>query len=135
MDAMSSVNILAVLVAALTGFVIGGLWYGPLFRTPWMKYSGVTFEMGKKQNTVVVFALTYVLNVIAAASLMMFLGPDRTLHFGIAAGLATGLTFVSTALGIIYLFESRPLKLLLINAGYQVINFTAMGAVVGVWPK
>lgn len=133
MNAIGSINILAVLVAAFTGFVIGGLWYGPIFRTPWMKYSGVTFEMGKKQNPVVVFGLTYVLNFIAAASLAMFLGEDRTLHFGMAAGLATGLTFVSTALGVIYLFEARPFKLFLINAGYQVVNFTAMGAVIGAW--
>ena len=42
MDVMGSINTLAVLVAAMTGFVIGGLWYGPIFRTPWMKYSGMT---------------------------------------------------------------------------------------------
>ena len=35
-------QILDVLVTALAGFVIGGLWYGPLFSKPWMKASGVT---------------------------------------------------------------------------------------------
>jgi hypothetical protein len=49
-------------------------------------------------------------------------------------GFFVGLIFVAPALGVIYLFESRPLKLWLINAGYQVVNATAMGTVLGVWP-
>ena len=32
----SPVSVPALLVAALSGFVIGGLWYGPLFIKPWM---------------------------------------------------------------------------------------------------
>jgi hypothetical protein len=38
-------------------------------------------------------------------------------------------------LGVIYLFEQRPFKLWLIDAGYQVVNFAAMGAVIGAWPR
>ncbi len=36
-----AVNWLSVLVAALTGFVIGSLWYGPLFQKPWMRLTGM----------------------------------------------------------------------------------------------
>jgi len=32
-------------------------------------------------------------------------------------------------------FEQRPFRLWLINAGYQVVNFAAMGAVIGAWPR
>jgi hypothetical protein len=133
MGHFTSINIVSVLVAALTGFVIGGLWYGPLFRTLWMKHSGMTFERGKQQNPVVVFGLTYVLNVIAAASLAALLGHNHTWLLGAHTGLFTGVGLVSTTLGINYLFESRPWQLWLINAGYQVVNFTAMGTVVGLW--
>jgi hypothetical protein len=128
------INGVAVLVAALTGFVIGGLWYGPLFRTPWMRHSGMSFERGKQQNVALVFGLTYVLNVVGAAGLAMLMGGDRSLLIGVHTGAAVGLLFIATALGIIYLFESRPLPLWLINAGYQVVNFAAMGAVLGIWP-
>jgi hypothetical protein len=35
---------------------------------------------------------------------------------------------------VIYLFEQRPLRLFFINAGYQIVNFTVMGLILGVWP-
>ena len=44
MHHLGSLNWLAVLVAAASGFVIGGLWYGPLFQKPWMRLSGMTKE-------------------------------------------------------------------------------------------
>jgi hypothetical protein len=129
-----SVNIVAVLVAAFTGFVIGGLWYGPLFRKPWMRLSGMSFERGKQQNVALVFGLTYVLNVIAAIGIDMLLDAHEGWAWGLHTGAFIGAFFVATALGVIYLFESRPLGLWLINAGYQVVNFAAMGTVLGAWP-
>jgi hypothetical protein len=45
----------------------------------------------------------------------------------------TGITFIGVALGITYLFEQRPLRLLLINCGYMTLNFSAMGAILGAW--
>lgn len=134
MDLQHPIQWSAVPVAALAGFVIGGLWYGPLFRDPWMRASGMTFERGKQQNVPLVFGLTYVLNVIAAIGLSICLGPGRSWLAGLHVGAFVGLLFVATALGVIYLFESRPLKLWLINAGYQVVNMAAMGAVLGAWP-
>jgi hypothetical protein len=129
-----SLSISALLVAALTGFVIGGLWYGPLFRKPWMAASGMSFEKGRQQNMPLVFGMTYVLNVIVAFGIAMLLRGAHSLAGGAHAGLFAGVLFVAPALGVIYLFESRPVKLWLINAGYQVVNATAMGAVLGVWP-
>jgi fluoride ion exporter CrcB/FEX len=63
----------------------------------------------------------------------MFIGPNATWRFGLFAGFMTGLTFVSTALGVIYLFEFRSLRLWLINAGYQIVIFSLMGVVLGAW--
>ncbi len=45
----------------------------------------------------------------------------------------TGATFVSTALAVTYLFEARPLRLWLITAGYQTLNFTLMELILGAW--
>jgi hypothetical protein len=129
-----SVSISALLVAALTGFVIGGLWYGPLFQKPWMAASGMSFEKGRQRSMPLVFGTTYVLNVAIVFGIAMLLGHDRGLHVGAHAGFFASVLFIAPALGVIYLFESRPLKLWLINAGYQVVNATAMGAVLGVWP-
>jgi hypothetical protein len=125
-------NWLAVLVAAAAGFLLGGLWYGPLFGKAWMAASGVTSQRARSANMLRLYGTTLALNIVAAISLAMFIG-GGDLRFGVFAGFMTGLTFVATALGVTYLFELRPLRLWLINAGYQVLFFTLMGAILGAW--
>ena len=130
-----SINWLSVLVAALSGFAIGSLWYGPLFRKPWMAASGMTFEKGAQANRLLMFGGSYVLNAIGAIGIAIILGDHRSIGSGAHVGAFAGFFFLGTALGVIYLFEQRPLKLWLINAGYQVVNFAAMGAIIGAWPR
>lgn len=134
MHQFESMNVLAVLVATLSGFVIGGTWYGPLFGKPWMAASGMTKEKGAEGNMAVTYGLAFVLNAIAAMGLALLLDADHGLLLGVHAGIAASLFFVVPALGVIYLFERRPLQLFFINAGYQVVNFTVMGAILGLWP-
>jgi hypothetical protein len=135
MHHIATLNWLSVFVAALSGFVIGSLWYGPLFQKPWMRLTGMTKEKGAASNMAVTFGGAYVLNLIGAIGIALVMGD----HHGWASGLHTGafaaFFFIATALGVIYLFEQRPLGLWCINAGYQVVNFAAMGAVLGAWPR
>jgi hypothetical protein len=131
----SDLNWLAVLVAAASGFVIGGLWYGPLFQKAWMKFSGVTKESAQQSHPAKVFGGAYVLNLIAAIGLGLIIGDHPGWASGLHVGVFCGFFFVATALGVIYLFELRPLGLWLVNAGYQVVNFAAMGAILGAWPR
>ncbi|MFO1456961.1 MAG: DUF1761 domain-containing protein [Steroidobacteraceae bacterium] len=131
-DTIAHLNWLAVVAAALAGFVTGGLWYGPLFGKAWMKASGVTEAQARARNPLRVYGPTVLLNLVAAFSLAMFVG-GGDLQFGLFAGFMTGATFVATALGVTFLFEGRPLSLWLIDAGYQTLNFTVMGAILGGW--
>lgn len=130
-----SINWLSVVVAALAGFVIGSLWYGPLFQKPWMAASGMTKEKGAQGNMPLTFGGAYVLNLIGATGIAILLGDNRSIGSGAHVGAFAAFFFLATALGVIYLFEQRPLKLWLINAGYQIVNFAAMGAIIGVWPR
>lgn len=129
------VNWLSVLVAAASGFAIGSLWYGPLFGEPWMRYSGMTKEKGAQGNMALTFGGAYALNLIAATGIALQNGARTGWLFGLHIGLMASVFFIATALGVIYLFEQRPLKLWLVNAGYQVVNFSAMGAIIGAWPR
>ena len=133
MHQLGSLNWLAILVAAASGFVIGGLWYGPLFQKPWMRLSGMTKEKGAQGNIALTFGGAYLLNLIAAAGIALLAGPQAGWLAGLHTGAFAALFFVATALGVIYLFERRPLGLWFINAAYQVVNFAAMGAIVGAW--
>ena len=56
------INFLAVLVAALSSFVVGFVWYNPkVFGTIWMKEVGMTEEKAKQGNMAIIFGLTFVL--------------------------------------------------------------------------
>ena len=129
---LAHINWLAVIVATLVPFAVGSLWYGPLFAKPWMALTGIKPGTPGQNSMAVTFGTAAVLNLITATSLAMFIGGGDW-SFGLFAGFAAGFTFVAMAFGITYLFESRPLKLWLINAGYQTVVFTIMGAILGAW--
>jgi hypothetical protein len=132
-QALAHIHWLAVAVAAIAGFPLGALWYGALFGSAWMALTGITKERAQQANMVKIYGTTLLLNLIIATSLAMFIGPAANLHDGLFAGFMAGLTYVAAAFGIAYLFEFRPLKLWAINAGYQVVVFSIMGAILGVW--
>tara|TARA_R110002110_G_scaffold153019_2_gene346062 strand:- start:110 stop:520 length:411 start_codon:yes stop_codon:yes gene_type:complete len=130
--AFLAINWLAVLAASVSAFVVGGLWYGPLFGKAWMNASGVTEEMMAARNQAKIFGGAFVLNVIMVVNLAMFIGPEADIAYGGAAGFFTGAFWVSAMLGVFFLFEGRPMKLYLINAGYATVALTLMGVILGV---
>jgi hypothetical protein len=124
----------AIFVAALMSFAIGGLWYSPLlFARAWMKEAGLTEQQTKEAPMGRIFGLAAVASLVMAFNLAAFIGPKASLGFGLFAGAAAAIGWVATSLGVIYLFEQRSLKLWLINSGYQVIAYTLMGGLIGVW--
>jgi Protein of unknown function (DUF1761) len=134
MHSFATVNYIAALVAALAGFVIGWIWYGPLFQKPWMQLTGMTKEKGAQSSMALTMGTAYLLNLISGIGLSMLIGRSGGWLTGLHTGLMVGVFFVATALGVIYLFEQRPLKLYFINAGYQLVNLAAIGTIIGVWP-
>lgn len=126
-------NYLAIITTTALGFLIGGLWYGPLFGKAWQREVGLSDETIKKANMIKIFGITIILNIIISMNLSAFLGPKPDVLFGLFAGLAVGMGWVSTSLGIIYLFSRKSLKLYFIDASYQTIVYAAMGAILGSW--
>ena len=124
-----NINWLAVVLAALATFVVGGLWYSLLFAKPWQKAAGVTDEQ-LKSGTARVFVGSFILALVMAVFLAAFIGREGAV-FGTLAGLAAGVGWVATALGVNYLFERRSPVLFAINGSYNVVTFTAMGAIIG----
>jgi hypothetical protein len=129
--AVSTINWLAVIIAAVSAFFVGGLWYGPLFGRAWMNAWNFTEEQLATRNMPMVFGVSLTLSFIAASNLAMFIGAEAELAFGLFAGFAAGLGWVATFLGILYLFEQRSLELFMINGSYCVVALTLMGAILG----
>jgi hypothetical protein len=117
----------AVGVSTVLAFVIGGLWYSPiLFARAWMQENRLTSSDLEGRNKGAVFGGSFMLLLFAAVILGMFLGAKSNAGAGIAAGLLVGVGWLATSLGVLYLFEAR-------NAGYLVVTFAVMGAVLGAW--
>lgn len=124
-------NWLAVFVAALSTFVIGGIWYA-VFEKSWMASNHFSSEDLKSRKMPLVFGISFLLSFIMSLNLAMFIGKEDMV-FGTIAGFMAGFGWVALAIGIISLFENRPLKYVLINGGYMVVAFTLMGAILGAW--
>lgn len=123
-----------VLVAAGATFVLGGLWYGPLFGKAWQRRVGLSDEELRSTDKGRTFGLSFVLSFVAAWVFAMFLGPDPAPAFAIGVGALAGLCWVGASFGINDLFEQRSLGLWAINAGYHTLVFALYGAVFGLWP-
>ncbi len=124
-----SISWLGVAVAAVSAFVVGGIWYSLLFARPWRRLAGVSEEQANS-GAARVFIGSFLLAAIMAVVLAGFVGPAGP-AFGALAGFAVGLGWVATSIGMIALFERRPLGHWAINAGYAVLSYTAMGAIIG----
>jgi hypothetical protein len=131
---MDQLNIWAVLVAALSTFLIGGLWYSPaVFGKAWMRENGFTEESMKGANMVKIFGLAFFLALVASFNLTMFMGPEKRPEMGALWGFLAGFGWVATFIGTHYLFERRSFKLFLINAGYSIVSLTIMGVILAAW--
>jgi hypothetical protein len=129
-----SLNHLAVLLATVLAFVLGGLWYGPLFGKAWMREIGITPEAAREMNAAKVYGLAFLWTLIMAYNLAFFLG-DPSIGAGQAVlyGFATGAGWIAMGLFVVGLFERRSAKLMAINGGYMTVALTMMGAIIGVW--
>lgn len=126
-------DFLAVLVAALVGFGAGALWYSPLlFAKAWAEETGITEEKARERNPAMTFGVSFVITLIGAAAMDMFLDPDTMGVLGCTlAGLCVGLVWVGGSVAINYLFEHKSMRHWLITGGYHTIQYTLIGLILG----
>jgi hypothetical protein len=129
---MEHINFLAVLAAAASAFLLGGLWSGPLFKQAWCREAGVDPD-ASNGHPARIFGGAFVLSLIAAAVFAWFLGPRPALGVAVCTGAVTGVGWVAASCGLNYLFAGRSLKLWLIDGGYHTRQFTLYGLILGLW--
>ena len=133
---MPEVNYLAVLVAAVAAFILGSIWYSPmLFSKPWQAENIMTMEKHKANPPAMgpLLATAFACALIAAFAMAVLLVTPQhhSLTIGLKRGFAAGVCWLATSFGSSYAFEARTLRHWMINAGYYVVQFTLMGAVLG----
>ena len=87
----------------------------------------------KNSNMIKIFGLAFVLGLIAAVNLAMFMGPEDNPAMGAMWGFLAGFGCVATFIGTHYLFERKSFTLFLINAGYSIVALTVMGVILAAW--
>jgi hypothetical protein len=141
-NTFTGINPWAVLVAAVATMVIGFLWYSPiLFARPWMRLMGCDpddkaklAEMQKGAGKL--YGITFVATLVSAVVLakIIDLTSVNTVLYGMKVGFAVWLGFVAPVQLTGTLFSKQPTKLFLINTGYQLVCYLAMGAILATWP-
>jgi hypothetical protein len=124
-------NVWAVLLAAVSSFILGGLWYSPaMFGRTWNTENG-----GQKQegHPAKVFGISFAFSLVAAISFAIWLGAAPSIETAIKAGALAGVGFVAASFGINYQFAQRSFKLWLVDGGYHAVQFVLFGLVLGLW--
>ncbi|SHF46862.1 Protein of unknown function [Fodinibius roseus] len=136
---MANINFLAVIVATLSAFMVGALWYGPLFGQAWLSAVGMTEDDVEKGNKAKLFGLAFLFELIMAFNLAMFLtgspeaAEQMTAGTGAFYGFLTGFGWIFFALAVNSLYEGKSWTYIFINGGYWTVTFTVMGLILGAW--
>lgn len=131
---MGPVNWLAVVVAALGASVVGSMWHGPIMGRAKLAEVGPG-GLGTRTAPLRTLAITLALLFVSAAMMgHMFarvgsetLSIKPWLYFMMSGGLA--IAFVVPALWISYTQQRISTRLAMIDAGYWIASYLAMGLV------
>jgi hypothetical protein len=135
------VNCGAVFGSAVATMVIGFLWYSPfLFAKPWMVAMGYEPEdkariAEMQKGAGLKYGISFLASLLSAFVLgkIIFHLAISTSLYGMKAGLGVWAAFVMTVQLTDKLFTNKPWNLFLINTGYQLACYLAMGAILGKW--
>ena len=130
-----TVNYLAVLVAAVVGFMPGALWYSPaLFGKQWQALTGVSDEAAKAMG-LKPFFITFI------GMLLLTYGMARVMNLAGLSGLQGGV-MIAALVWLLFLaplmlsqtvFQNQKVKLWGIDVGYRFVSTLIIGVILGVW--
>ncbi len=129
-------NYVAIIVAGIIAWVLGAVWYGPIFGKAWQQETGITDEEAQKGNMPLIFGTSALLMMIMMFGMTRVIQAHQEINFvhGAFHGMMIGLFFAACSMGINYLYQRKSIKLWLIDAGYQVAFLALGGGIMAWWP-
>ena len=132
----TGLNVYAVVLAAVVGFMFGWLWYGVLFSKQWQAAVGKTeADMKAEGPSAMPFVIAFVAQLIMAWVLAGIIGHIEPAHVSLKGSLITAalvwLGFVATTLAVNHTFQGADRTLTLIDGGHWLGVLLLQGAVVG----
>lgn len=131
---MTGIDVWAVVIAAVGGWLLGAAWYG-VFGRPWIEALGKTKAelvgpSGKPSP--IPFIISFVALLIMAVVLAVFVGwTGPGLGQGIVVGGLAWLGFVITSMTVNHRFTSQKPALTAIDGGHWLLVLLFQGAVIG----
>lgn len=125
LDVLGDVNWLAVLLAALAYYLLGALWFTPLFGRAWDRAVGFTRPRGHRFGPLYYVAplLGCAAATVATAILLAALDAEQ-LGDGVALGLLVGVGYAAAVslTNAVTPTTPRPLLLAAVAGGYHVVG-------------
>ena len=134
MSAIPSVNLIAVLVAAVVAFVSGGIYWG-VVANPLTKLLSKVPEQDKMPPAALVASFLTRLVVAYVLAIFIFLSYEDALNtlVGAAIALLAWIGFVITISIGQAAFRQISWTQFIVNAGESLLGYALMGAIIGAW--
>ena len=123
-----SVNILAVVAAAVAGFLIGWGWYA-LFGSIWQRGIGDP-EMKRRPAPFVFAAIANLLMAVVFSGVLFHTGM-WTIRGGVISAALLWAGFVLTTVTVNQSFQGRPGSVIAIDVGHWLVVMMAIGGILG----
>ncbi len=133
-------NYLAVLTASVALFIIGWLWYGPIFGKTWMRLNKIgakEMAVAKKKSMLGMMFMNFIgtlIMVCVLSNLMLNVGAGGVsealqLAFWVWLGF-----FASTTLLGSVLWDNKPWGLFFLNGAYWLVSLEVAALILVWWP-
>jgi hypothetical protein len=136
----AGINTLAILIAAIVGWLAGAVYYGALGKL-WVEAQGKTVEEFHAHRAAIKgtpaawlpFALAFVADLVMAWVLAGMVGHmgSVTIRSAVISALFAWAGFVLTTIVVNYSFGGRRYRLAAIDAGHWLVVLVLMGVVIG----
>jgi hypothetical protein len=132
-------NWLTVIGATIAAMVLGALWYSPvLFAKEWTEL--MNLKKGdidtSKKGMAKTYGMSALVTFVTAFVLKQFIDLFYIVNFFDALQLAFWIWFgfVATSMMNSVIYEKKPWRLYIINAGYQLAILILMSVILSYWP-
>jgi hypothetical protein len=130
-SAIMTLNPIAILVALISHFTIGAIWYHPsVFGKAWIALRGMVTKpdtkwilVGIVAHVIYTFVLAVVVNLAQATMVLE----------GLAIGIMVSVGFIGTMLINELIYGKLPFKLFLIKIGDETISLCVAGIILALW--
>ena len=136
-ELFSHINWLAVLVAGIAYFMLGGLWYSKaLFGTKWASLQKIDMnDPNMKKGVGAIMFYSFIFMLLTAAGLAILIVRAGVMHIdgAVRLGLVTGLLFAVTSVSISFVYEKKPIALHFITGAYLLLGNIIAAIILVAW--